>query len=175
MIKSIAAAVAGVMVLASSPALAQGLYAGGSVGLSSMEVDANGFDGSDVGFKIFGGYRFNDYIAVEAFYTDFGEPNDGPLGIDAYALGIAGVGILPLAERFELFGKVGVAAWDADFTGPGGFSDDGTDLVLGAGVTYKFSPQFSGRVELEYYDIEADAGPFDVDTYLLSAGLQFNF
>lgn len=175
MMKSIAAAITGALFLASSPALAQGFYAGGSIGLSSMEVDVNAFDGTDVGFKVFGGYRFNDYIAVEGFYTDFGEPDDGPLGIDADAFGIEGVGIIPLSEQFELFGKLGLAAWDADFTGPGGFSDDGTDLVLGVGVAYKFSPQISARGELEYYDIQADAGPFDVDTYMFSVGLQFNF
>lgn len=161
--------------LASAPALAQGFYFGGSVGQSTMDVDVAGFSGDDLAFKVFGGYRVNNYIAVEVFYTDFGAPDDGPLGIDAFAYGAEAVGIVPIGSRLEVFGKVGMAAWDADFTGPGGFSDDGADLVYGGGLAIKVTDRLAIRGEWEFYQIESDVGGFDVDTQLLSAGVQFNF
>ena len=143
-----------------------------------MEVDYALFDGNDTALKIFGGYRFNDNFAIEAFYTDFGEPDDWPLSIEASAFGASVVGIIPVAQQFELFGKIGLAAWDADFIDPfGTYSDDGSDLTYGIGGAFIINQQASIRVEWEFYDIEADigAGAFDTETDMLSIGAQVNF
>jgi len=165
--------------LASAPALAQGFYIGGSAGQSSMDIDIPSvpftFSGEDVAFKVFGGYQFGKYVAIEAFYTDFGEPEDGALGIDTTAFGAEAVVILPIGDRLEIFGKAGIAAWDADFTGPGGFSDDGADPVFGGGLAINITERLAIRGEWEFYQIHTDVGGFDVDTELLSAGIVYNF
>ena len=85
------------------------------------------------------------------------------------------VGIAPLANQFELFGKLGLIFWDEDFkvNGTTTYSDDGTDLTFGFGGAFTVNPQFSIRVEWEFYAIEDSVG--DLDTDLLSVGLQFNF
>ena len=41
----------------------------GGIGVSITTVDT---DDSDSGWRLFGGYRFNDYFAFETFYTDLG-------------------------------------------------------------------------------------------------------
>jgi len=51
-----------------------GPYVGGGVGYFS--VDTGGFDGSDTAFKLFGGYRMNQYFATELEYIDGGNPDD---------------------------------------------------------------------------------------------------
>lgn len=164
--------------LASAPALAQGFYFGASAGQSSMydvpAIPVN-FNGEDTAFKVFGGYQFGKYVAIEAFYADFGEPADGAVSIDAAAYGVEAVVILPIVDRLLIFGKAGIAAWDADFIGPLGFSDDGLDPVFGGGLAVKITPSVAIRGEWEFFQIHTDVGGFDVDTQLLSAGVQFNF
>mgnify|MGYP003465717331 FL=1 len=51
-----------------------GPYVGGGVGYFS--VDTGDFDGSDTSFKLFGGYRMNQYFATELEYIDGGNPDD---------------------------------------------------------------------------------------------------
>lgn len=120
--------------------------------------------GTDAAFKVFGGYQFGKYIAIEGGYVDLGEaessvpftipfistpflpppaglPNGCPAGdpsmgipadpdcfrsfqrgdqdrtievknqIDGWVASL--VGIWPLAERVDIFGKVGILSWDS--------------------------------------------------------------
>jgi hypothetical protein len=45
----------------------RGLYAGGSIGSAGLNEDFDGLtiDSSSTAFRIFGGWRFNEYFAVE--------------------------------------------------------------------------------------------------------------
>src|SRR5688572_23375386 len=52
-----------------SPALAQP-YIGASLG--QADYDQEGVSNPNA-FDLFGGFKFNDYVAVEAVYTDLGE------------------------------------------------------------------------------------------------------
>ena len=49
-----------------------GFYVGAGVGQSKIEADDINFDEDDTGFKVFGGYQFNKYFAVELAYIDGG-------------------------------------------------------------------------------------------------------
>lgn len=166
-----------------APAGAQstGFYAGGSVGRSTVDLcdDLNGLgltgcDDSDTGFKLFGGYEINRNFAVELGFVDLGEISaTGPGGTataETDGFQVAAVGMLPINPQFGIFGKLGAYMWDLSASGPGGsLSDDGTDIMFGAGVSWRFMPQLSLRGEWERFDIGGD----DVD--LLSVGLQFAF
>jgi hypothetical protein len=100
----------------SSPVLAadNGIYLGASVGQANLEVDdlaglsAADFDGEDTAFKLIAGIRPLDWLAVEAAYVDFGEPDDDVLGerFEAEADGVSafGVGFLAVGP-VDLFGK----------------------------------------------------------------------
>ena len=155
----------------------EGFSAGASLGYATVEFDDSGlsFDGSDIGWKVFGRYMFTDNWGVEGGYVSFGEPDDDVLGvdvdIDADGFDFFVVGALPMGEDFDLFGKIGVVRWDADASVEGfSESDDGTDLALGVGGAYKATGQFSIRGEWEWFDIE------DSETvWMLSIGGEMRF
>ena len=84
----VAAALAASFSLLSLPALSadNGIYLGASVGQSSVQYDDNiggenfNFDASATGFKAIAGWRFIDWLAVEANYVDLGSGDDNVLG-----------------------------------------------------------------------------------------------
>lgn len=176
----------------SSAAMAQsgsGFYALGAIGLADQSVDQSTFNStyalgappdvasfsqSDTAYKLGVGYRFGPYLAVEGSYARLGKatytltrpaPFAGNFRFQAEpeAWQLAAVGILPVGNGFELFGKIGVAFTDNDGdisnTGvpfppvgaPGTPSSD-TVAVLGIGVTFNWQSNFFVRGELEYYD-----------------------
>ncbi|MCP3941833.1 MAG: porin family protein [Desulfobacteraceae bacterium] len=100
-------------------------------------------DDEDHGFKVFGGFRFNDYVGIEMTYANFGEAslkgNTGDTfaanGITysflrdnssvtqkVWALSVGGVFFLPLDKVTGVkqlkwitpFGKIGSYYWDSD-------------------------------------------------------------
>ena len=145
-------------------------YAGGA--LSQTFIDEPGIDDDDTGGKIFGGYRFNDYFAIEGSFYDFGEMNEGGNQLELDGVGLAAVGSIPVSERFSLFGKLGVHAWDAEISGAiaSRFSDDSdTDAFYGIGVEYALTDRWDIRGELERYEVD------DVDLDVASIGISFNF
>jgi len=103
-------------------------------------------DDNDTGFNVFGGYRFNDYFALQAEYVDLGDRDyTGPAPVsdkhDVSGFGLVGVGIWPVNSRLDVFAKAGVFRWDQDIsysnlgiTTKDSFS--GTDLSYGLGATY---------------------------------------
>jgi len=196
-------------VLASSFALADdsGWYAGANVGKSRGTIDdarittsvaGSGFTGATIidddhstGYKIFGGYQYNKYLAVEAGYFDLG--NFGfnatlPAGtlhgnIKLKGLNLDVVGTLPITEKFSVLGRIGVNYADASdsFVGTGAVnvldpnpSKRGTNLKVGLGLQYAFSPALAMRAEVERYRInDAVGNKGDID--LVSLGLIYRF
>ena len=51
-----------------------GFYAGASIGQARQK--ARGFEGNDLSYKLFGGWSFNKYLAVEGGYVDGGSQTD---------------------------------------------------------------------------------------------------
>jgi OOP family OmpA-OmpF porin len=130
-------------------------YLGASVGENTIEEDnvfaGENFDDSDTGFKGFGGYQFHKNFAVEANYTIFGDTEDTIAGIDTEVefntFGISMVGIAPITERIDLFGKLGFAYWDAEVKAFGLSDDeDGTDLAYGLGLDLTSMSKFLSEV-----------------------------
>jgi len=154
-------------------------YLGVSVGENSIEQDnviaGDDFDDDDTGFKAFAGYQFHKNFAVEANYTLFGDTEDSIAGIDTEVefdtVGIHLVGIAPVAERFDIFGKIGFSYWDAKVEALGISDDeDGTDFSYGLGARFNFNENISARVEYEGIDVD------DLDSAdFISMGVEFNF
>jgi OOP family OmpA-OmpF porin len=153
-----------------SPAMAadNGPYIGAGIG--SFGVDVDGFDASDTGFKVFGGYRFMDYFAAELEYIDGGTAEDGGFEIDVSGWNLSGIGRLPIGEKFNVFAKLGMIFWDADLGGIESGSDSGEDFSWGIGAGYSFTDQFGMQVEYQGFEIE-DADM--VDMISLGASWQF--
>ncbi|MFT3859689.1 MAG: outer membrane beta-barrel protein [Aquabacterium sp.] len=87
---------AGVIALACGMAQAQSnspLYIGGTIGQSKISVDFPGFDETDTGYKIYGGYQINPNFALELGYANFGEASHSfPAKFEADAFYGAGCG-----------------------------------------------------------------------------------
>jgi OOP family OmpA-OmpF porin len=157
-------------------------YVGAGIGQSSVDVcdellllGATQCDDEDTGFKVFGGVEMNRNLALEATYTDYGEMTASSgltaVTVETTALAIAGKGTVPLSDTFALFGKLGLAFWDAEAsaTGFGSIEDDGTDLTYGLGVELSLSEVFGIRGEWERLDADGD----DLDLLSVSAVLRF--
>lgn len=162
---AVAAAVATQPVHAQAGRAAQaeswGTFLGASIGDSDF----------DTGFKLFAGQQFHRNFAWEAQYTDFGDRNERRFGTfgeaSAWSLGGSLVGLLPVSPEFSLFGKLGAHYAKVKFSAPGvSFSDSDVDLGIGAGLSYRLTPQLALRAEIE--DI-GDPGE------MISVGLQFRF
>jgi OOP family OmpA-OmpF porin len=152
-----------------------GFYAGAGFGTTKIgddEFDGSGIDDSDTGFKIFGGYNFNENFAIEAGYFDFGEAS-GDFGGDSFSIGVSGlsasaVGRLPVSDMFSLFGKLGFASYDVDVSfniagfGSGSASDSDSDMIYGVGGALSFGKSFEARLEYEALNVDGDASMISV-------------
>ena len=196
--------------IASPIAMAQdaGWYIGANAGQSRAKIDdpritsgllAGGFtttsianDERDTGYKLFTGYQFNKYFALEGGYFDLGKfgftANTTPLGtlrgdIKLKGLNLDLVATLPITERFSAFGRVGANHAEAKdtFTGTGlvivrnpNPSTRATNVKYGGGLQYAFNDAWSMRLEAERYRInDAVGNKGDIDLY--SAGLVYRF
>jgi hypothetical protein len=113
----------------------------------------------DNSFKIIAGFGPLDWLAVEANYLDLGGESNGSDSVDASAFTVSGLLIAEFAV-IDLYARLGVANWQAD---AGGFSDDGWEPALGAGIGAHFG---SLGLRAEYEVI--DANYFEAKTISLS-------
>lgn len=155
-----------------SQALANGFYAGGSVGnarlgLSSSDSNID-ISGSDIGYKVFGGFKFT-FLAVEGGYVNFGQidgDNENVKVSGLSAFGMLSTGLGPVS----LFGKVGGFIWDSDVrSATESYSEDGFDPALGLGAAFNMG-NLGLRAEYEYFNISE----FD-DVSMFSVGAVFRF
>jgi len=150
------------------PIRTSGFYAGigGGYGQASLKNGPIDFSGSDVSYKVLAGYRFRTAflpfdmnVAVEGAYVDLGESDEQSAGsklelaINGFDLSV--LGFLPIASRWDVFGKAGLYFSDAEFSIDGVLQDDdsGTELALGLGLSYQTGGAFGARVEVDAYDM----------------------
>jgi len=153
-----------------------GFYAGAGIGTTKIgdsAFDGTGIDESDTGFKIFGGYTFNENWAAEVSYFDFGEASVSA-GNSSASVGITGlsasaVGRLPVNDMFAVYGKLGFASYDVDLDfnnvpgfGSGHLSDSDSDLIYGVGGALSFGGNFEARLEYEALNVDGDASMISV-------------
>ncbi len=172
----------GILVVASGSVLAQaGPYLGGALGKSKLKEWCTGggtaaCDGTDTSWKLLGGYRFNRHVGVEASYIDWGEVtatfNAGAqVAAKQHSYGLAAVGTIPVAERFELFGKAGLLKTEQETRritpAPLTVNRDDTEFHYGVGVKYAFTRNWAVRGEWEKTD--------KLKVELLSIGVEYHF
>ena len=174
------------LALGTAPAIADensGWYLGGGFGQFNVQVDDVGdvtdtvgdFDSDDTTFKVFGGYRFNPYVAVELDYLDLGNPEDTIDGrrVNADVNGFAPyiVGTLPVGP-VELFAKAGYLFYDVkiDVDDATVSDDDTQDFVYGGGIGITLFDRLNTRLEYEVIDIGAVD---DANALWLSAAWRF--
>ena len=177
-----------------APAVAQdqGIYAGGSIGQMTAKDACDGFNGvpgvtcedSDTAWRALIGYQFNRNFAAEVGYVNFGQVEArGPGGtatIEATAFEVVAIGMLPVADRFSIYGKAGIYRGETDanvntFALVTSVSESNTDLTFGVGARFDFTRNIAGRVEWQRYtDVGGgDIGEADID--MISVGAIFKF
>ena len=196
--------------IASPCALAgnDGWYIGGNVGQSRSTIDNDGIKGGlqsggftttslandnrDIGFKVFGGYQFIPYFALEGGYFNLGKfgftaATQPPGALDGkirlMGLNLDAVGILPIAAGFSALGRIGVDYTQARDTFSGSGSVNVTDpsrskraanYKFGLGLQYDITDSIGLRAEAERYRVNDAVGNHgDID--LFSAGLLYRF
>jgi hypothetical protein len=160
----------------------RGPYLGAGVGSYTLEVDDLGgfrFDDDDTAMKVFGGWRFNPYLALELAYLDLGSPSQdfGGVTVETEFTGFAPyvVGTLPLGI-FELFGKIGYYIYDVEATvsaagfGSESIKESDEDLVYGVGIGVVLFERLNARLEYERIDVsDADTS----DAFWLTGAWRF--
>ena len=143
-------------------------YISGFIG--NTNVEESGFDDSDISFRIGGGYKFNKNFALEGYYIDYGTAEDSGFSADADGPQVQGVGLLPVSNNVDLYGKLGLTMWDAELCSPFGcISDDGTDIVFGFGGNFAVSNKVDLRAEYEIADFDGT----DVTTLMVGVNIAF--
>lgn len=154
----------------------RGFYLGGGVGNFNVEIDRfrdvdnaiGRLDDSDTGWKVFAGYRFNQFLSLEGAYVDFGRQSDtfdvaGSSGdFSAHLSGFSPqlVGTIPVGP-VELSAKVGVYFIDIDLDADIDNLDEldfdsntsEEDFMYGVGVGATFFERLNAKLEYEWIDI----------------------
>ena len=165
-------------------------YAGTSVGQADFKdgcQDVTGpgvsCDDKDTAWRIFGGYQFNRNFAAELGYHNLGEirASNAFTGrtakIKASAGELVGVGLLPFADQFGAYGKLGLYYGKTEATSNFGVSGDDTNtgVTWGIGLQYDPMPALGLRVEWQqYHDIGGDnSGKGNINVLNLAALWRF--
>lgn len=146
-------------------------------------------DNRDFAYKFFGGYKFNKNFALEAGYFDLGQfgfsAATSPTGtlsgnIKVKGLNFDAVGILPLKDKFSVFGRLGLnyAMAKDSFTSTGAVATptnpnpnkNDLNYKFGLGVQYDFTESVGLRGEWERHRIN-DAVGSRGDLNMYSIGL----
>jgi hypothetical protein len=159
-----------------------GFYLGGAASDVSSDYAvafSAGDAADDDGFKLIGGIRPLDWLAIEANYVDLGTarvplnvacvttPCASQLSIDARAVSVSAVGLFTL-PLVDLYARIGMSRWETERRIAFSQKDEGTDPTYGAGVQLRFG-SFALRVEYERFDFGGD------DADLRSVGFTYTF
>ncbi|NNM82999.1 MAG: porin family protein [Burkholderiales bacterium] len=149
-------AVALLTTIAASPAFAaEGFYVGGTLG--SARISNFGATpltkSSDTVYGGLLGYQINQNFGVEASFTGIGRFNTALISGKGDAFTIAAIGMLPVANGFSLYGKLGMASSKTKVSDPTltvqGASR--TAATYGIGVQYAATPNIGVRFGIDRY------------------------
>jgi len=155
-------------------------YVGGSLGTAFVETSSEELEGEDLkidknnfAYKLFGGYRFTDFMSAEGGYRNLGQAENKVLGstlsTKTYGWDVAAVGKLEII-MVNVFAKAGMFFWNTksalDETSE---EVNGNDFFwgLGAGVNLGV---LEARIEWEKFEVK---DPENLS--MLSVGVTFGF
>ena len=127
------------------------------------------------------GYRYNQNIATEINYTNFGDStityvNTGNSAtLKASSFQFAVVGSQAINDQFAAFGKIGLASNKAGVTTNVGTSasTSQSSLYFGGGLQYNVNEKYSLKLQYENFgNFDSTSSPMSASA--VSIGLQFN-
>ena len=131
-------------------------YGGTSIGYGSSDCSYASIDCAGVGMKIFAGYKFNDNVAIEGGYHKLFNAEEtlgsNTVQVEGSGLSLNALGIYPVSPQLDVFGKVGLMAWEESAKTNNATNGmlSGSDLLLGAGADYKVNENWGIRGEYEH-------------------------
>ena len=139
---------AATLALAASAASAQ-VYVGGAIGQSHYNLDCGGgsCDRTPTGFKLFGGYKLNEFIGIEGTYADYGDAKHSEPGyserLTGTSFGIGAAGFYDFHPQWTAVGRIGLASNRLKFRDSDGFSSRESKIkpYLGLGVGFRVTPK----------------------------------
>lgn len=168
-----AVAVALLLAVVALPAYAaeKGTYAGIKAGSNHAGFNAL-TDSTDTAYGVLLGYQYNRNFAVEGEYTDLGRFTTaaGVTG-KSDAWGLSALGIMPLQNRFSVFGKLGIARSGTSTSAATG--DNRTAATYGLGGQYDATPMIGLRLSWERYGVGMVGQNANDDLYSLAAAFRF--
>ena len=184
-------------------------YLGGTVGQSKYDTSKAkiglsskfDLDKTDFAYKLFAGYEFSEYFAIEGGYIDLGELSFGynsqvneqgfsfqeqrraSAEVDGFIINL--VGKLPINDTTHVYAKVGSFSWDVDakssyrsidtISGTQRiFSDSDSEKIDGSDVFYGIGIGYqlnNFTLRAEYEMMESDKQDIDV----ISIGATYHF
>jgi OOP family OmpA-OmpF porin len=152
MFKKIAAAAILATLAASSFAATPGFYAGVDTG----STKADDISGHETSFGAVLGYNLNPNFALEAGYRRLGSWDAGNTSVKVDQTALSVIGKVPLANQFNIYGRLGYNYLDASARVSGvTISDNESKVLLGVGVGYDFAPNLAARLEVQKPDSHA--------------------
>ncbi len=140
------------------PAMAENYYVGAKMGPTTYGY-SNVINNAQLGWDIFGGYQFHQNFAVEIELASLGGFDTVSRKYTGSSFGVNGVGVLPLSDKFDLIGKLGIASTSIGATPQPGWilggatSFSNTGLTLGFAGQYNVTQEFSLRAGVDIYPI----------------------
>lgn len=157
-----------------------GAYLGGAFGQTRFtewcDPGTTACEDQDNGWKLFGGYRFNRYFALEGSYINWGEvtASVGSVNVaaDQRSFGLAAVGSLQLGPQFAVFGKLGYLHTSQETRrisgpNPSTVERDDNELHYGLGARYSLTQNWAIRGEWENTE--------KLKVQMLSIGAEYRF
>ena len=183
---------AAIAAMGMNTAQAQDVYYG--VGLTQLNweidfEDGTGFEDSSQALQFYVGKRLSPNLAVEgSIITSLNDASDSfnVSGVNAtldysFTTGIAAsvLGVLPMNDQFELYGRLGIAAYRLKSSVSSSVYNDSSsgndeDLNFGLGLNYSFNERSALRAEYTYfYDDSSDGVDASITGFTLAFQSKF--
>lgn len=141
------------------------------------DIDSIAVDDSATAFSLATGYRFVDWLGIEAAYVNVGTvrstveiPAATQLKATADGFEVTMVARLPMGDAWAARARAGVFWWNSDASlGDESSNTNGNDLTWGLGVEYAFGPAFSVTADWTRHVVN----DVDADTIWLGVMLHF--
>ena len=138
----------------------QGMYFGAGIGDAATEINQLSVDENETAYKLFFGYRFNQFFAFQGDYLDLGRTDSSfsgqNLAVETSGFAARIEGTLPLSF-LELFATAGYVFSDveANLGSTQVFDESDSDPVYSVGAGMEVFERLVLRLEYEIIDIEA--------------------
>lgn len=165
----------------SSAQAKEGFYIGGAFGKAYIDETIDGFniDTDSSSFRIYGGYGFTSHFGVEVSYLDLGTFRETidvagvqvPVSVSADGFSLAGVGTIPLSERFSAKARFGFYFHDGNSSTAGITENDPSEAnpFVGIDLAYELSEVFDVNVGVDYLNTD------DADPVIAMVGVTLRF